>query len=92
MRQIASLALALALFAAPAALAADCQGHAAKASCCAKKAGSTATDKKCDPATCKDKSSCDPSTCKGHADHKTCTPEQKARCGADKAAPAAPKS
>jgi hypothetical protein len=82
MRQIASLALAFALFAAPAALAADCAGHADKASCCAKKEGATAADKKCDPATCKDS--------------KKCTPEEKAKCAADAAkkaeAPAPPKS
>jgi hypothetical protein len=81
MRQIASLALAFALFAAPAALAADCPDHAAKASCCAKKEGATAADKKCDPATCKDA--------------KKCTPEEKAKCAAscDKKAeaPKAPK-
>ena len=82
MRQIASLALALALFAAPAALAADCAGHAAKATCCAKKEGATNADKKCDPATCKDA--------------KKCTPEEKAKCAeacAKKAeAPKPPKS
>jgi hypothetical protein len=82
MRQIASLALAFSLFAAPAALAADCAGHASKATCCAKKEGATAADKKCDPATCKD--------CK------KCTPEEKAKCAAEAAkkaeAPAAPKS
>ncbi len=82
MRQIASLALAFALFAAPAALAADCAGHADKASCCAKKEGATAADKKCDPATCKDA--------------KKCTPEEKAKCAescAKKAeAPKPPKS
>ena len=69
MRQIASLALAFALFAAPAALAADCAGHASKTTCCAKKEGATAADKKCDPATCKDS--------------KKCTPEEKAKCAAD---------
>ncbi len=70
MRSIASLALALALVAAPAALAAsghDCAGHEkAKAACCAKKDGAAAADKKCDPATCKDA--------------KKCTPEEKAKC------------
>lgn len=82
MRQIASLALAFALFAAPAALAADCAGHAAKTTCCSKKDGATNADKKCDPAACKD--------CK------KCTPEEKAKCAAEAAkkaeAPAAPKS
>jgi hypothetical protein len=82
MRQIASLALAFALFAAPAALAADCPGHAAKAACCAKKEGAAADARKCDPATCKDA--------------KKCTPEEKARCAescAKKAeAPKPPKS
>lgn len=64
MRQIASLALALALVAAPAALAGpDCAGHAKAASCCTKKDGA---DKKCDPATCKDA--------------KKCTHEDKAKC------------
>ncbi len=66
MRQIASLALALALVAAPAALAGpDCAGHAKAASCCAKKDG-TATDKKCDPAACKDAKGCT------HADKAKC--------------------
>lgn len=82
MRQIASLALAFSLFAAPAALAADCAGHASKTTCCAKKEGATAADKKCDPASCKDS--------------KKCTPEEKAKCAAEAAkkaeAPAAPKS
>lgn len=82
MRQIASLALAFALFAAPAAFAADCPGHADKATCCSKKEGTTAADKKCDPATCKDA--------------KKCTPEEKAKCAescAKKAeAPKPPKS
>jgi hypothetical protein len=85
MRQIASLALALALFAAPAALAADCAGHASKTTCCAKKEGAATAEKKCDPATCKDA--------------KKCTPEEKAKCAAScqkksdaPAAPAAPKS
>jgi len=85
MRHIASLALALALFAAPAALAADCPGHADKASCCAKKEGTTAADKKCDPATCKDA--------------KKCTAEEKAKCAGScqkkadaPAAPTTPKS
>lgn len=82
MRQIASLALAFSLFAAPAALAADCAGHAAKASCCTNKEGATTADKKCDPATCKDS--------------KKCTPEEKAKCATEAAkkaeAPAAPKS
>ena len=81
MRQIASLALAFALFAAPAALAADCPGHAGKEACCAKKEG-VAADKKCDPATCKDA--------------RKCTPEEKAKCAescAKKAeAPKPPKS
>lgn len=82
MRQIASLALALALFAAPAALAGPtCAGHASKAACCAKKEGAAA-DKKCDPATCKDQ--------------KKCSPEEKAKCAeacAKKAeAPKPPKS
>ena len=67
MRKIASLALAFALFAAPAALAGPtCAGHAEKSACCAKKDGATNADKKCDPATCKD--------CK------KCTPEEKAKC------------
>ena len=66
MRQIASLALALALVAAPAALAGpDCAGHAKAASCCTKKDG-TAADKKCDPATCKDAKKCT------HADKAKC--------------------
>ncbi|MFN7988577.1 MAG: hypothetical protein U0529_13960 [Thermoanaerobaculia bacterium] len=84
MRQIASLALAFALFAAPAALAADCPGHANKdkAACCAKKEGATAADRKCDPATCKDA--------------KKCTADEKAKCAescAKKAeAPKPPKS
>lgn len=82
MRQIASLALTLALFAAPAALAADCAGQASKMTCCAKKGGATAADKKCDPATCKDS--------------KKCTPEEKAKCAAEAGkkaeAPAPPKS
>lgn len=82
MRQIASLALAFSLFAAPAALAADCAGHADKATCCAKKEGTATADKKCDPATCKDA--------------KKCTPEEKAKCAescAKKAeAPKPPKS
>ena len=82
MRQIASLALAFALFAAPAALAADCAGHASKSTCCAKKEGAGTADKKCDPATCKDA--------------KKCTPEEKAKCAAEGAkkveAPASPKS
>jgi hypothetical protein len=69
MRHIASLALAFALFAAPAALAADCAGHAAKASCCSKKEGAASADKKCDPATCKEGKDCT-----------KCTPEQKAKC------------
>ena len=73
MRSIASLALTLALLAAPAAFAAaekTCPGHAqqAKATCCAKKADGAAADKKCDPATCEQK--------------KKCTPEQKAKCDA----------
>ena len=81
MRSITTLALALALLAAPAALAGPtCAGHAEKAACCAKKDGATA-DKKCDPATCKD--------CK------KCTPEEKAKCAAEAGkkaeAPAAPK-
>ena len=79
MRKIATLALAIALFAAPAALAGPtCAGHAEKAACCAKKDGATNSDKKCDPATCKDA--------------KKCTPEEKAKCAAscDKKA-AAPK-
>jgi len=70
MRSIASLTLALALISAPSALAAsgsDCAGHA-KTACCSKKAGATAADKKCDPATCKDS--------------KKCTPEEKAKCAA----------
>jgi hypothetical protein len=87
MRHIASLALALALVAAPAFAASgnDCAGHSgdkAKASCCATKDGTTVADKKCDPATCKDS--------------KKCTPEEKAKCAeacAKKAeAPKAPKS
>jgi hypothetical protein len=82
MRQIASLALAFCLFAAPAALAADCAGNASKSTCCAKKGTATAADKKCDPATCKDS--------------KKCTPEEKAKCATEAAkkaeAPAAPKS
>ncbi|MBK9969176.1 MAG: hypothetical protein IPP07_31880 [Holophagales bacterium] len=84
MRQFAALALAFSLIAAPAALAAT-----------ETKAGTetkVAAEKKCDPATCKDKSKCAPATCKGQQDHKSCTPEMKAKCGADKAAPAAPKS
>ena len=74
MRQIASLALALALVAAPAALAGpDCAGHAKAASYCTKKDGK-ATDKKCDPATCKDAKKC------SHADKAKCaeTCEKKA--------------
>lgn len=85
MRQISTLVLALSLFAAPAALAAsgaDCAGHAAKATCCARKEAGTTADKKCDPATCKDS--------------KKCTPEEKAKCAAEAGkkaeAPAAPKS
>ena len=81
MRPIASLALAFALFAAPAALAADCPGHPEKTACCAKKEGATAADKKCDPATCKDS--------------KKCTPEEKAKCAescAKKAEAPKPKS
>ena len=82
MRQIASLALAFALFAAPAALAGPtCAGHADKAACCAKQ-DAAAADKKCDPATCKDA--------------KKCTPEQQAKCSASCAkkteAPKPPKS
>ena len=70
MRQIASLALALALFAAPAALAAVCAGHdQAKSACCEKKEGAANAAKKCDPATCKDGKDCT-----------KCTPEQKAKC------------
>ncbi|MHB8799410.1 MAG: hypothetical protein ACYDBY_13195 [Thermoanaerobaculia bacterium] len=66
MRSIASLALALALVAAPAALAGpDCAGHAKAATCCTKKAG-TAADKKCDPANCKDAAKCT------HADKAKC--------------------
>lgn len=68
MRTIASLALALALVFAPAALAGPaCAGHAGKAACCAKKDGADSA-KKCDPAACKDA--------------RKCTPEQKAKCGA----------
>ena len=82
MRPISTLVLALSLFAAPAALAADCAGHASTSTCCAKKDGATAASKKCDPASCKD--------CK------KCTPEEKAKCAAEAAkkaeAPAAPKS
>ena len=45
MRQIASLALALALVAAPAALAGpECAGHAKAASCCTKKDGASAAN------------------------------------------------
>lgn len=66
MRQIASLAFALALAfaAAPAALAGPgCAGHAKAATCCTKKDGA---DKKCDPATCKDAAKCT------HADKAKC--------------------
>ena len=64
MRQIASLALALALVAAPAALAGpECADHAKAATCCTKKDGA---DKKCDPATCKDAKKCT------HADKAKC--------------------
>lgn len=71
MRQIASLALALALIAAPAALAGPtCAGHAAKKACCTKAEG--AADKKCDAAACKD--------CKDCKDCGKCTAEQKAKC------------
>jgi hypothetical protein len=82
MRQIASFSLALSLLAAPAALAADCAGQASKTTCCAKKDGAEAADKKCDPAACKD--------------GKKCTPEEKAKCAAEAGkkagAPAPPKS
>jgi len=65
MRQIASLALALALVATPAALAGpECAGHAKAASCCTKKDGA---DKKCDPANCK-------------KDAAKCTHADKAKC------------
>ncbi len=67
MRQIASLALALALVAAPAALAGpECAGHAKAASCCTKKDGADAA-KKCDPASCK-------------KDAAKCTHADKAKC------------
>lgn len=68
MRHVASLALALALVVAPAALAGpECAGHAKAASCCSKKDGAEA-GKKCDPAACKDK---DAAKC-AHADKAKC--------------------
>lgn len=70
MRQIASLALAFALLAAPAALAGPtCAGHAEKAACCSKKEGAA---KKCDAPACKD--------CKDCKDCGKCPAEQKAKC------------
>lgn len=69
MRQIATLALAVAIVAAPAAFAASSPIVGSTGStCCAGKSAGTASGTKCDPASCKDE--------------KKCTPQEMAKCAA----------